>query len=467
MFFTRFFFRIVSGTKFVRNYHHDEIVDELHNVANYKTKFLNINIPPRYTKTELAAVMFISWSIAKNPRANFMYITGSDKLANETSVKIRKIVTSYEYRTMFGIALSSDQKAKGIWRTKQGGGLMVATIMGQITGFGAGSLTRHLDDEGNRLFEGGIILDDINKIMAAIKNTATNKTVNEVIFNTVIPSRQNSTDTPIINIQQRAGANDATKRLKDHFGLRDKNESEILRDKGLVSIVYPVITDGIPLWEFKHNLQDIELLKMSPETRYTFQCQYMQNPRDEEGLVFHEDSLKRFSLKNYNNQNREGNFSYIDTADKGTDNYSQPFGDLIGSKVYLVDVVYNQDILPLNRAKSALKMSQHDTLMTRVETNKEGSLYVENLRNESGNRYVDGIFNTSNKHSRIISFEEIIKKYFVFRDDYEIDSEYDYFMQELTSYLRDGSNEHDDAPDSLAGLARFLWDRYKHLFLQP
>ena len=90
IFFVRCFFKETHGTKFIKNWHHEEIAKELINVYNGDTLFLNINIPPRYTKTLLVAVMFISWCLAKNPRANFIYITGSDTLANETSTQIRK-----------------------------------------------------------------------------------------------------------------------------------------------------------------------------------------------------------------------------------------------------------------------------------------------------------------------------------------------------------------------------------------
>ena len=46
-----------------------------------------------------------------------------------------------------------------------------------------------------------------------------------------------------------------------------------------------------------------------------------------------------------------------------------------------------------------------------------------------------------------------IKEYFVFRSDYEAGSEYDRFMQSLCSYLKAGTNVHDDANDATTGLA--------------
>jgi len=56
LWFTRYFFKALKGTKFIVNNHHEEIRDALRKVQNYELELLNINIPPRYSKTELCAV---------------------------------------------------------------------------------------------------------------------------------------------------------------------------------------------------------------------------------------------------------------------------------------------------------------------------------------------------------------------------------------------------------------------------
>ena len=57
-----------------------------------------------------------------------------------------------------------------------------------------------------------------------------------------------------------------------------------------------------------------------------------------------------------------------------------------------------------------------------------------------------------------------IKEFCVFRDDYEINSDYDRFMRNLTTYLKDGKAQHDDAPDSLQGLTKMFRAFYKHVW---
>jgi len=50
----------------------------------------------------------------------------------------------------------------------------------------------------------------------------------------------------------------------------------------------------------------------------------------------------------------------------------------------------------------------------------------------------------------------------VFRDDYEIGSDYDKAMKQLFHYTKDGKALHDDAPDSVALLVSLARDLYQN-----
>ena len=184
LFFTRFFFKELTGNKFIVNNHHNVICNELKRVEEYDLELLNINIPPRFSKTELGAVNFIARGIGMNPTGNYLYITASDELRAQTSVSIRDIVTHPFFKLMYGIELKKDQNGKNLWRTKQGGGLKTATIFGQITGFGAGIMNDTIEEI--RTFEGCIVLDDINKLDDSQVQNATNDKVSRTVFNTVL-----------------------------------------------------------------------------------------------------------------------------------------------------------------------------------------------------------------------------------------------------------------------------------------
>ena len=71
---------------------------------------------------------------------------------------------------------------------------------------------------------------------------------------------------------------------------------------------------------------------------------------------------------------------------------------------------------------------------------------------------------TTNKHSRIIQMSGFIKNHCLFRNDYDLGSDYDKFMENINEYTADGKAEHDDAPDSLEGLCSMIRSFHAHLW---
>lgn len=456
LFFTRFFYKQLRGSKFITNWHHREICDNLHRLTNYELEFLGINIPPRHSKTELAGINLIARGIGMNPRANFLYITASDELRSETSVRIRDIVSHPYFKQMYGVELKKDQNGKNLWRTSQGGGLKTATIFGQITGFGAGQMidTSELEDY-IRDFEGCIVLDDINKTDDSEVQNANNEKVTRVIFNTIM-SRKNSKDTPIINIQQRAGMQDATAQFMDYYGV-DNPKAKFL--------VLPVIKDGKPLWEFMMNMEAIEKQRTHHKTAHMFQSQYMQEPQTKEGLLFAKEDLNYFNGDISEKGDPESISGYIDVADTGKDSHSIPIGYLIDGRIYIPDVLFTKLDHTKNVDLSAAILNEHNPEYVRVESNGVGAMYISALTPKLKDTItLLPIRSKTKKHTRIINASYFIKKFFVFRNDYKQGSDYDLFMTEITGYLKDGSSDNDDAPDSIEGLAKLFQSFYPHIW---
>lgn len=457
LFFTRFFFKVIKNQKFIINWHHDDICLELTKVANYETLFLNINIPPRHSKTELA-INFIAQNLGKNPHGNYLYITASDDLRSETSVKIRDIITTREYQDMYGVRLKKDQNAKNLWRTEEGGGLKTATISGQITGFGAGQMIEHDPDleEYLRDFEGCIVLDDINKIADAVSLSANNKKTNARIFDTVL-SRKNSEDTPMINIQQRAGLEDATSVLLEFFEGKGK----------IKNLVLPIVYKGRPLWPWKHSMGDIEAMKIHPLTKETFQSQYMQDPKVMEGVVFAESELKRFSeipteveiIDGKEERVLQGwTLMCIDPADEGKDYFAGPVAQIIPPFVYVFDAIFDQDNLTLQEGAVVGKVKLHRVRKIVVETNAAGAYFQRRLRELNPGLEFYGKWNKANKMGRILAYSGLIMKYFKF--PMKMTGALELFMEKVTRLLKTSTDE-DDAPDSLSLMAEHLELHYQ------
>lgn len=459
LFFTRFWFRVLRGSKFIINDHHKVIESELKRIENYELLLLNINIPPRFSKTEIAAVNFIARGIGMNPCSNWLYITASDELRAQTSVSIRDIVQHPYFKIMYGVELKRDQNGKNLWRTNKGGGLKTATIFGQITGFGAGQMIQHDAelDSYIRDFEGCIVLDDINKIDDSGQENAINEKVSRVILNTVL-SRANSKDTPIINIQQRAGTKDATAVFQDYF--KNSTKAKFL--------IMPVISkDGKLLWEWKCGHEEIERLKRKSSD--TFDTQYMQEPVSKQGILIPLSSLRFDDLSKLQPYQSVYRGAVADPADKGGDNYAMPFFflDFNGKipTVYVKKVVHNKMGIIANTPQIKQNLEQLCIDECIVEKNGLGIGAIIDLANAiKSTCKVIPVNENANKEGRILSNYEFVRDYFVFDSNYMNDPQYESFIRNLTSYNVSGDNTHrKDAIDSCCSTAILIKTKFSKI----
>ena len=453
LYFTRLFFKVLRGSKFILSEHHYDLAKHFNDVANYKVKLLNINIPPRHSKTELA-INFIARGIGINPSSNWLYISASDELRSEASIRIRDIISSPLFVALYGIKLKKDQNSKNIWKTTEGGGLKTATIFGQVTGFGAGQMTEAGFSSDTidliRNFEGCQIWDDLNKTEDSESENANNDKVSRVIFNTLL-SRENSHDTPIIHIQQRTGMSDATASLMEHYGT-DKDSHRF--------VIMPIIRDdGKPLWAAKFPMSKIIELQTSYRTKHMFDTQYMQNPLPREGVLFVRDEMNFFKIGDINPEFVQSRIGNIDVADTGRDYFSYPSGCLIGDKFYVTEWLYTQENTEYTRPRTASISNTNKINHLGLETNNMGMEFGRRLKAELSphvSLYPKPALNTMSKITRIINKAEFIRQHFVFRNDVLEGTDYHKAMSHLFRFMKDGSFKIDDAPDSLAGLSRLI-----------
>ena len=150
--FARWMFAHKRGFRWSEAPHHRVICNALMRVYSGECKRLIINIPPRYSKTELAVIMFIAWGLGKAPDSEFIHTSYSATLAVNNSANVRDLVQHEEYRAIFpSVVVSDDSRAKDHWKTTEGGVMYAAGAGGTITGFGAG---KH-----RKGFGGAIIID--------------------------------------------------------------------------------------------------------------------------------------------------------------------------------------------------------------------------------------------------------------------------------------------------------------------
>ena len=267
--FARWMFVQRKGYTWQQARHHALICDALMRVFRGECKRLIINVPPRYSKTELAVVNFIAWCFGQVPDCEFIHASYSGALAVNNSAAVRGVMQHEEYVAIFpGVQFASD--AQHHWKTTAGGVMYATGTGGTITGFGAG---KHRPG-----FGGAIIIDDPHKADEA-RSDVIRQGVIEWFQNT-LESRKNSPDTPIIVIMQRLHEKDLSGWLLgggngeewEHLCLSAWNE------------------DGTPLWPEKHDAA--ALRRMETAAPYVFAGQYRQAPSPPGGNIFKPDRLE-------------------------------------------------------------------------------------------------------------------------------------------------------------------------------
>ena len=459
LFFTRYFFKKTFNRKFVVNDHHKEICRIMKRVFKGELTRVIINMPPRYGKTELLVKSFISMGLALNPRSKFIHTSYSETLALDNSESVKDLVESDDYQKFFKVKLKKDSKSKRKWYTDRGGGIYAAASGGQITGFGAGQVedeTKEVNDFLNDVdvmqnkFQGAIIIDDPIKPEDADSPDMREK-INQRFDNT-IRSRTNSRNTPIIIVMQRVHERDLSGYLID----LEPDEWEVL--------MMPAISeDGKALWSFKHTIE--ELMKLKLVNELVFENQYQQDPKPQKGLVFLKSDFEYFQGNDFDENRIEGRIGAIDVADEGMDFLSFPIGYVMGSKIYVTDWLFTRENTEYTIPESTRLIKHNSLNFCAIETNNHGSLFYKDVqKNTTSQTKLIGVFQTANKHSRIIQNAHFVRTHFVFRNDYKAGSDYDKAMKQLFSYTKDGKAKHDDAPDSITLLSYVAQDYFKRNF---
>lgn len=179
-----------------------------------------------------------------------------------------------------------------------------------------------------------------------------------------------------------------------------------------------------------------------------------------EDLIFQRANLHFYEKSNIDFSQVETVICYVDTADKGEDFFCAVFGAKIKEAVYIFDVIFNQQQLTINEEVLIEKLKQHNVDYCIIESNREGSYFVKKVH-EATKKNIIPLFNTQNKEARILVRAGFICDNFYFQDGEKIHFEMLNYLKQLQNYSQTGKNNHDDAPDATAGLAKFCTNYLK------
>lgn len=137
-------FEIATNQKYNPNWHHEIIGKELEHIeatGDRDYKILIVTVPPRHGKSQQCSIDFPAWYLGRNPDKEIITASYTGELAQEFGGKTREKVYSQEYKYIFPeVRLREDERARGRWRTQQGGGYTSVGAGGSITGRGANIL---------------------------------------------------------------------------------------------------------------------------------------------------------------------------------------------------------------------------------------------------------------------------------------------------------------------------------------
>lgn len=404
LYFSRYFFKQRTGGKMIVAPHHKVIQETLDRVIDGEIKRLIINVPPGYTKTELATINMMGRGLALNNRARFMHLSYSHNLALLNSSTTRNMIKSQAYQAMWPMSLRDDADSKAMWWTEHGGGVYASSAAGQVTGFRAG----HMEDG----WQGALIIDDPVK-----PDDAYSEVVRDGVnsrFNETIKSRLAVETTPMIVIMQRIHYHDLSGYL-----LRG-GSGEMWHHLNLPVIIdnsqaYPEEnTHGIPiqhglpdgwLWPFKHN----ESHRVSLEShRRTFEAQYMQNPRrfNSDGALWNEGMISAAHALNIHRELARTVVA-IDPQATNSDE-SDETGIAVASsygggdeRQYSVDADYSGKYSPNGWATKAMEAYKtHDADAIVIETNQGGDMAEDTLKNAGFKGRIIRVHASKGKYAR-------------------------------------------------------------------
>lgn len=415
--------------------HLKEIAEAFQKVHEGEIKKVIISMPPRAGKSFITS-LFCAWKLGKEPNKSIMRNTYSASLANDFSFSIRNLIQTEKYLNVFPHVEVSKEKSKiDGWHLKNCSrpSYIAAGVGGPITGKGASGLA--ILDDPIKNFEDGmsrVILDKTYDWYWSTHYTRKEGDCAEII----IMTRWNTMD-PIGRL------------------LEDSNENEWMEIK------IPALVNGESYCEEIISTEDLLNTKNQMD-ELIWNSLYMQEPANVQGTLFPKSKLNLMKKEDMEETIRRGDpvvLGYTDVADTGVDSLCSVIGYIVNNKIYIYDVIFTKEPVEITEPLVADQLLTHKPREHLIESNNGGRLFARSV-----NQLIEGKIHThlntktttQNKQTRILMCSGQIKKYFVFINEPEPNSDYDKFLKEFTSYTRVGKNLHDDSVDAVTGLCEMI-----------
>lgn len=425
------------------NWHHKSYADKLDAFVRGEIKNLMVFMPPQHGKSELSSRRLPAYVLGLNPDKKIGIVAYNHSVASKFNRDVQRIINSEEYARLFPNTTLNNKKGGGY--VQNADEFEIVGYDGSLVsvGVGGGLTSRTIDL---------LIMDDLYKDAAEAWSETVRGSV-QTWYDTVGRPRLHN-DSQQLLVFTRWHEED----LAGYLLATEADKWEV--------VIFPAIKIGTPskidprrdgesLWESKHGLSELELIRKNNPV--VFDSLYQQNPTPKEGLLFPVSEMKRFKREQIRGIVPDAIVSFCDIADEGDDSLCAPIGYLIGKNLYIVDVTFTQEPIEVTQPIVAAALDKYYVQKAIFESNNGGKQYAQDvIRLRRGRTSISWQRTSQNKHTKILMESGIIKECCFFLVDDEQNVEYKKYFHELTHYPKNGKVKHDDAADGTAMLSMML-----------
>lgn len=400
-------------------------------VEQNEKQFLVINLPPRHFKS-LTATNFVEWLLGLSILTKVMTASYNETLSTTFASKVRDTIDQQKvkggsdvYADIFpGTRIQQGKSSKSLWGLEGSNqdNYLATSPTGTSTGFGAHYIL--IDDiikNAKEAFNPGLLEDHFKW------------------FTDTMMSRTEGDEWKIIAIMTRWAKGDLAGQIIEEYG----DLVEVIQFKA-------VQDDGSMLCEEVLSKRSFET-KTKKMSREIVQANYNQQPIDVQGRLY--DGFNTYTELPKTDDERV--YNRTDTADKGADWLCSVDYKVISDSVYIINVEMSDEAMEVTEPRVAKMLNNDKVTEADIESNNGGRGFARNvereLKNLGNNKVViNDIHQSSNKEARILASSAWCRRNVIMPVGW--DSKWPEFADQLLGYQRKGKNEHDDAPDVLAGI---------------